>query len=381
MKKTLLISALLSSASAHAAWQVGTVTVTDLGTLGGPRSAALDINESGQIVGWSDTPLAHTRGFLYQNGTMSPVQSVLASWTSSATGINDSGAIVGTMFDQAIPNSPSYGYRVIGNAVAVLWGTQTEWGYQGTEARAINNSRQIAGRWLFTPEVNFSAMMWQPDTSKVDLEYVTVTPFPNPNPYPYSVATDINSAGDMSGLSKVYQYGVLWHWSSPEVLVKILVPFPAPVGSPLENPANGINDHSHVVGYSWRSVSGGSRERAYFWNGESASAEYIGVLPGGQRSWAEDINDGGFIVGHSEMNDLLPSPLFSPTLTRAFLHHRDFGMVALPALAAVMPYGACRAYGLNERKSTQFMEVVGMCEGNGVSHAVRWTIKILSVRG
>lgn len=53
---TIAIAAVfLVCASAHAAPQyaVSGVTLTDLGTLGGAEGVALDLNDSGEIVGWS----------------------------------------------------------------------------------------------------------------------------------------------------------------------------------------------------------------------------------------------------------------------------------------------------------------------------------------
>jgi probable HAF family extracellular repeat protein len=45
-------------------------TTTDLGTLGGPSSVGLSINDSGQVVGWTDNSSTTGQGFLYQNGAM-----------------------------------------------------------------------------------------------------------------------------------------------------------------------------------------------------------------------------------------------------------------------------------------------------------------------
>ena len=73
-------------------YSISTSTWTDLGTLGGDRSAALAINNSGQIVGGSG------HAFLYSNGTMTDLNSLLITpgWTlTGAEAINDNGWIVG----------------------------------------------------------------------------------------------------------------------------------------------------------------------------------------------------------------------------------------------------------------------------------------------
>jgi probable HAF family extracellular repeat protein len=78
----------------NGAWQ-------SIGTLGGTLSTALGINDKGQVVGWSTiggtSGLSHA--FLYQNGTMTDLNSLLPPAFSGvtlfgATSINDLGQIV-----------------------------------------------------------------------------------------------------------------------------------------------------------------------------------------------------------------------------------------------------------------------------------------------
>jgi probable HAF family extracellular repeat protein len=76
----------------------------DLGTMGGTASYANDINNSGQIVGvaFMDQYIQSRRAFLYSNGTMTDLNSLLdesvvsAGWVlQGATAINDNGWITG----------------------------------------------------------------------------------------------------------------------------------------------------------------------------------------------------------------------------------------------------------------------------------------------
>src|SRR5215207_10844029 len=72
--------------------------MTDLGTLGGTSSEAKGINISGQVVGWSDNSSGERRGFLYDsaNGMRDLNDSIPADlgWTIyEAGGINDKGQI------------------------------------------------------------------------------------------------------------------------------------------------------------------------------------------------------------------------------------------------------------------------------------------------
>jgi len=68
-------------------------TTTDLGTLGGSSSFALNINDAAQIVGWADSAGNTTSGFLDTNGSM--VDLSPGSVSGGAQGINASGQVVG----------------------------------------------------------------------------------------------------------------------------------------------------------------------------------------------------------------------------------------------------------------------------------------------
>jgi len=78
-------------------WQKG--EMTDLGTLGGDYSTAVDLNSRGQIIGSATTVTGQARSFLWQKGQMSDLQSLIlpeAGWEGLiATAINDVGQIVG----------------------------------------------------------------------------------------------------------------------------------------------------------------------------------------------------------------------------------------------------------------------------------------------
>ncbi|TWU28367.1 SUMF1/EgtB/PvdO family nonheme iron enzyme [Bythopirellula polymerisocia] len=73
---------------------------TVLGTLGGRTSDALDVNKLGQIVGWSDTKRQGQQAFIYSDGTMSNLNTLVDAGNATlghANGINDDGDIVGFM--------------------------------------------------------------------------------------------------------------------------------------------------------------------------------------------------------------------------------------------------------------------------------------------
>ena len=106
LSRTLVVVTVVVMAVAVALFGVGLRTadtqstpsyykVEDLGTLGGSRSYASAINDSGQVVGSSN--LAgdqNNRAFLYKDGKMTDL-GTLGGTSSEAKGINISGQVVG----------------------------------------------------------------------------------------------------------------------------------------------------------------------------------------------------------------------------------------------------------------------------------------------
>lgn len=74
-------------------------SMTDIGSLGGASSRANAINDSGVVVGMSQTglnPFGAYHAFSYSNGTMSDLGTLSAGGSSGANAINGSGMIVGS---------------------------------------------------------------------------------------------------------------------------------------------------------------------------------------------------------------------------------------------------------------------------------------------
>ena len=73
-----------------------------LGTLGGTYSDGLGVNDAGQVVGVSETAGGAQKAFLWQNGRMSDLNSLVDTGSSKASlltadHINEAGSIVGLM--------------------------------------------------------------------------------------------------------------------------------------------------------------------------------------------------------------------------------------------------------------------------------------------
>ena len=92
------------------------VTTSDLGTLGGLRSGAYDINDSDQVVGYSET-LAGNHAFVWDQATgMQDLNSLITAsgWVlTSAAAVNNAGDIVGT----GLLNGEAHGFLLTTGAV------------------------------------------------------------------------------------------------------------------------------------------------------------------------------------------------------------------------------------------------------------------------
>lgn len=105
----------------------------DLGSLGGGQTSGLAINNLGQIVGAAHSADGINHAFVYSKGQMIDLG---AGAGSAATGINNSGQIIGQFTDGAF----LYSMGQLTNLGSLGGG--------GTYARSINNSGEIVGTSL-----------------------------------------------------------------------------------------------------------------------------------------------------------------------------------------------------------------------------------------
>src|SRR6185437_15847829 len=90
----------VTTATHVAKWAPG-AGLADLGALGGPDSAGLDINRDGQIVGWSyisytagNSGVPDTHPFFWDNGSMTDM-GTLGGTFGAAIMVNNSGVVTG----------------------------------------------------------------------------------------------------------------------------------------------------------------------------------------------------------------------------------------------------------------------------------------------
>lgn len=127
-------------------WISGAMTA--LPTLGGPRSHALDINNLGAVVGIAWNASARPRAVRWTLGGSGQVVGTtdlgaLTGGASSAYGINDSGVIVGTSNDRAVRWTPAGGAAVTLVDLNTQISAESNW--KLLRATAIDASGRIVG--------------------------------------------------------------------------------------------------------------------------------------------------------------------------------------------------------------------------------------------
>jgi probable HAF family extracellular repeat protein len=299
MKTHLVLGALLGAALLGASAQAAVpYTVTDIGTMGGASSVAHDVNNAGQVVGYSLMPGGIYHAFLWQDGTMRDL-GTLGGEYSDAYAINDSGQLVGQtdghafLWQQGVMNP-------LGELPEVPSATPRH-----SEAVGINRYGQAVG----TVTVTVSSPTW--DTFKIPVIWnngVATEIFPRSLVFGgdrFQATTGINDHGDVVGVRS--SGGFLWRNGALTDLG------PALGGTTNFNGPPSINNVGQVVGFS------SGPYQAFLW--ENGTTTPLALLPGGQGTVAHDINNLGQIVGAdvshlavlwedgviSDLNDLIPA--------------------------------------------------------------------------
>jgi probable HAF family extracellular repeat protein len=169
---------------------VPSYTVTDLGTVGGSISSAMDINEAGQVVGYTggDNPYFHA--FLYDEDATPKMQDLgtLGGDSSAAYGMNDAGQIVGG----ATSSGEHHAFLYDEDDTPKMQDLGTLGG-NSSVAYSINEAGQVAGTSNTSSGEDHAFLYDASATPKMtDLGYLGGG---------WSDATDINDAGQIVGVS------------------------------------------------------------------------------------------------------------------------------------------------------------------------------------
>ena len=310
------------------------LSVTDLGTLGGPNSVAYAINAAGQVAGYASLASGYHHAFLYTPGSGMQDLGTLGGLYSYAYGLNDAGHVVGLaqdgtgayrvflytpgagMQDLGIPSFPSYNVlqngwdinsagQVVGmttfhnpnscSLCSVLHafvytpalGTQDlgTLGGSESEARAINDAGQVVGYSSYASQSYDShACLYTPGIGMQDLGTLGG---------PRSDAFGINDAGQVVGSSTTSSNETHAFLYPPGIGMQDLGTLGGTYSA-----AFGINSNGQVVGSS---LTGGypSWSRGFLYTPGSGMQD-LGTLPGGVSSVARAITDDGRIAGASD---------------------------------------------------------------------------------
>ncbi len=363
----LILGALISQpafAAPSSKYAVSSVSVTDLGTLGGAESEAHDINDQGQIVGRADRPNGIHYPFLYDNGGMLNLSNDMLGIPGSAYGINNNTEVVGgteVYINKAfhwqngtvtILHDQWFGFSF--DPATPTWST----------ARKINDYGRITGE-AGIENYNAYGMYW----ITTGIKPIKLTS----EIHTFSRAHDINNSNDIVGYYNfppidggyVYQGGQLYPmgplYISPTQIL---------YGSAS---ARGVNDNGFVTGFRAVEIDGEYVYRALIWRIGNPYSFLLNHLPDAGDTYGRDINDNGFIVGDT----ILPGFL-GGSYSRAFFYHPNFGMILLPppqGAGQFLKPSSCKAYALNERKPTGgLVQVAGYCTVQGKKHAMRWDV-------
>lgn len=131
----------------------GIKKVKDLGTLGGSYASALDINDTGQVVGYSsDADDLPVYAFIWENGQMKKV----CEMEGQASAINDSGQVVGWYYDGS-----TYQAFLWANGA---WSSIHDSSFGWSQAEDINQLGQVVG------STGSGAFIWDPVNGMQKLE-------------------------------------------------------------------------------------------------------------------------------------------------------------------------------------------------------------------
>jgi probable HAF family extracellular repeat protein len=215
--------------SSHAFLWTPASGMRDLGDLGGGRSNAFAVNNHDDVVGWSWTSSGDRHPFLWtQAGGMRDLGTFPGTSVCSAKDINDAGEVVGECGFLAFRWTAATGMVPLGELAPGF----------GSRAVAINNRGDVIGvADIFTGGLNLPrAFLW---TSAAGMQSLgTLDPG---DPISESEADDIDDAGTVVGFSFGTNFGDYFLWTADAGMRAL--------NEPRSLGTAHINDHGDVAFY------------------------------------------------------------------------------------------------------------------------------------
>lgn len=274
-------------------------SVIDIGLLGigGEVTQISEMNNLGQIVGYSSDANIRQHGFIYHEGVMTDI-GTLGGEFSLAADINDAGIVVGFASSREYTERP----------VIMIDGRMRDLGTFGGEfgqALAINELNEIVG-WTWNTSRQCRPFHWTEDEGMTDLGILGGL---------FGSAQDVNDHGDIVGESDIDEqlYGQALNravlWRGGQIIDLGVLPNagkPGLFGPELVNTAAiAINNQGQIIGNSWPAVD---HFGAWIRNADDdgAMTSLTERLTRDSAGWgitqAHDINDAGWIVGVGRFN-------------------------------------------------------------------------------
>lgn len=255
-----------------------------LSDLGGNHTSASGLNEAGTLVGTSEidssTGTSHAVCWTLLGGTVDLHPTSTTANRSAASGINDSGQMIGKLV------------WADGRERAIIWPVGSypfllpTLGGTWSDAYAINNAGQVIGDST-TSDGKGHAFLWSQQGGIVDLGALAGG---------RSEARALNALGEVAGISDFDSTGtdhaVFWGTDHSTVDLGTL--------GGKSSSVRALNDLGLVVGQSEFSMSG-YYQHAFAWTAADGMVD-LGTL-GGNWSGAVAVNNSGWIVGYAETAD------------------------------------------------------------------------------
>jgi probable HAF family extracellular repeat protein len=361
-------------------YEVVSATAHELPSLGGAESVANDVNNNGQIVGWSVNTAGVQNAFLIQaSGSIQNIGAAVSDEESSAESINENAEIVGYFVRSRY--RPFYWHSSSGfTKLSVnLLPDETYGDEYNLRPYAINDHGMIVGRG------HHLEVGGPPEHCMKNAPVYWPSPTANPQVlfckgewWLHTAATDVSNSGWIAHFHESANYDRGYRYAYPFGTYKV------------PDLASGLNS-LHMWGINESGVVVGDVEKdfqstleymkmAYYWNGISQHPKTIAPFAGGDKAAAFDVNEQNFVAGYGEKEI---AALIDPTVgERAFLWHEEFGRHELPTPSGWQAIVAkCRAHALNDLytgpRGDMHLRVVGYCQKkNGPKQAVRWAVSI-----
>lgn len=321
-------------------------TLTDLGTLGGTTSAAVGLNNKGQVAGGSSlSGDVAFHAFLWNQGAMIDL-GTLENWGVSTTfaNPNQKGDVSG-MANLTISDPNGEDFCFFSDqleCVGFLWqegalATLPTLGGNNSLAYMLNDLDHVAGVAENTTQ-DPTCTPYNLEAKPVVWHNAAVQELPTIAGDPDGFAYGINNQGQIVGSTGACNaqvpatslHAVLWP-NGPNGGVIDLGNF----GGSMWNVAFYINSKGQIVGQA--GVPDGINFHAFLW--QNGVMTDLGILPGDAQSWANNINNKNQAVGTS----------FSANSARAFIWQNGAMTDLNTLIPANSPLYLLEAFGINDR--------------------------------